>query len=239
MSTEYHREHSFGILKENPVLVHLLGLSPVLAISTTLTNGIAMAIATVFVGVCSSLCVSLLRTQINSSWRFLYFMLIIACFTTAVDILMQWTHFPIYRELGIYVPLICCNFAILINLETVAYHNDWKNSLGKAGRLSAGYCLALILLSSSRELLANGTLLEHWELLLPGASDSAAVSETEALNNLFSFVAYQPAALILLGFLVAAWNSLNTQLMSSKPAAKQSVIPAKRERVTGKVGAKT
>ncbi len=239
MSADYHREPSFDVFRNNPVFAHLLGLSPVLAISTTVTNGIAMGLATSFVLIFSTLCVSILRAQLNSRWRFLYFMLILGGLTSLVDILMQWTHFPLYRELGIYVPLICCNFAILINLETMAYHNDCKKSLVKAALLACGYLFALILLSSIRELLANGSLLENWQLLLPGSAESPTLREAKSPNSAFGFAAYQPAALIILGLLVAAWNVLSTTIIPAKFSDGTQVIPVKRERVTGKIGAKT
>ena len=98
--------------------------------------------------------------------------------------------------------------------------------------------LALMLLSAIRELLGNGTILEDWHLLLPGSIDDPLLREAATSGRLFPFTSYQPAALVLLGLLAALWNFL-IMLKPKAQAADADIEPAKRERVTGKVGAKT
>ncbi len=132
----------------NPVLVQLLGLSPVLAISTTLVNGLGLGISTALVMLLSSVTVSTLRTKINQRWRFTWYLLITASYTTVLDSLLQWFYSPLHRELGIYIPLICCNFAVLIRLEVHAINHHWRSTLKDAALTGSGFIVAIVALSS-------------------------------------------------------------------------------------------
>ena len=221
----------------NPVLVQLLGLSPLLAVSNTLVNGIGLGVATLIVLTLSCLTASLVRHYINYTWRFVWFLLITATFTTLVDSLMQWFYFSLYRELGIYVPLICCNFVILIRMETCASVSPWNVALRDAALVGAGFILVLLSLAAAREFRSYGSVLNQLSLLMPSSAVAATTSTDLAgvdSSELFTFARLQPAALILLGLAIAFKNVLDSKL-SKSPAARTKPRPARRARVTGRI----
>ncbi len=150
---------SKGLLKENPVLRQLLGMCPTLAVTTAVSNGIGMGIATTFVLVCSGVVVSLLRKIIPNSVRIPAFITVIASFVTLVMMLVKAYVPALDKALGIYLPLIVVNCIVLGRAEAFAS----KNSVGKAALdglgMGAGFTIALICMSAIRELLGAGTLL--------------------------------------------------------------------------------
>ncbi len=219
------------VWKNNLVLVQLLGLSPVLAVSSTLTYGIGLGIATFIVLVLSCLTVSLLKRQINNNWRLLWFMIIVASYTTIIEILLQLFYFPLYLRLGIYAPLICCNVAILIRLETKAFHSSWQTATGDSIKTGTSYLAALLLFSAVREILISGTLLTQWSLLLPATSASVSEELINQGSQVFEFAGTQAGALILLGLIIALINSFN----SKNDEQQENIVLVERARVTGRL----
>ncbi|WP_200158794.1 electron transport complex subunit RsxE [Allochromatium vinosum] len=148
-----------GLWEENPVFVMLLGMCPVLAVTSTTLNAIAMGLATTFVLVCSSLLVSLLRDWIPKQVRIASYIVIIATFVTIVDYAIQAISLELYAALGAFIQLIVANCVILGRAEAYAskqrLHTTLVNSLG----MGAGFTLALLALGTVREVLGNGTLL--------------------------------------------------------------------------------
>ena len=232
---EYRARKNQSLWQNNPVLVQLLGLSPVLAVSTTLVNGIGLGIATFIVMLLSCISVSLLKFQINSNWRFTWFLIIMASYTTVIDLLMQWLYFPLYKQLGIYVPLICCNIAILMRMEVRASSSHWKLAAVDAGKTGAGYFLAIILLAGLREFLGQGSLFSNWQLLIPSTLlvDTSPTSMQQ--NPGFGFVSAQPMALILLGIIVAAKNFSDGFFDRKADTQAENYTPVQRARVTGQL----
>ena len=217
----------------NPVLVQLLGLSPVLAISTTLVNGLGIGISTAAVMLLSSVTVSTLRTRINQRWRFTWYLVITASYTTVLDSLLQWFYLPLYQELGIYIPLICCNFAVLIRLEVHAINHHWRSALKDAALTGSGFIMAIVALSSLRELISTGALMANWQLLLPAYRAADVISETSSGSEVSDFASLLPAAFILLGLLIAGKNLIDNQL--KKNTAATDIEPIQRARVTGRL----
>ena len=148
-----------GLWEENPVFVMLLGMCPVLAVTSTTLNAIAMGLATTFVLVCSSLLISLLRNWIPKQVRIASYIVIIATFVTIVDYAIQAISLELYAALGAFIQLIVANCVILGRAEAYAskqrLHTTLVNSLG----MGAGFTLALLALGTVREVLGNGTLL--------------------------------------------------------------------------------
>ena len=224
------------IWRANPLLVQMLGLSPVLAVSTTAVNGIGLGLATLLVLMLSSLTTFLLRQTINDTWRFVWYLAILSSYTTAVDILMQWLYYPLYRELGLYVPLIGCNIALLVQLEKQRNEIQVITCLTGALRLGLGWVITLLLLSGLREFLANGTLLENWQLLLSASSAETGLLGTDSqIMKGFPYITLQPGALIVLGLLVAGKNWLDYRRFSGGPHETEKIQPVQRARVTGKL----
>ena len=146
-----------GLWNDNPVFVMVLGMCPVLAVSNTAINSLAMGLATMFVLVFSSLLVSLFRHFIPAQVRITTFIVIIATFVTVVDMLLE-AHFPlIHKELGAFIALIVVNCVILGRQESFASKNPVKYALADAFGISAGFVFALFCLGSIREILGNGS----------------------------------------------------------------------------------
>jgi Na+-translocating ferredoxin:NAD+ oxidoreductase subunit E len=148
-----------GIWRENPVLVHLLGLCPALAVTNTLANGIAMGLATFFVLLGSSVLVSSLRRLIPAEVRITAYILIIATFVTLVDLLLAAIVPDIHKALGAFIALIVVNCMILGRQESFSSRNTVARSALDAIGTGTGFLIALMLLSGIRELLGNGSLL--------------------------------------------------------------------------------
>lgn len=222
------------VLGNNPVLIQLLGLSPVLAVSSTITYGVGLGVATFFVCVLSCLTASLLRRYISQQWRLLWYMLILASYTTVAETLSQIYFYPLFLKLGIYLPLICCNIAILLRMETVSVHSDWLTATWDAMKAGLGFFLGLLLLAGLRELLISGTLFTNWQLLLPTGSELALAAVNSGEPRFFPFANTQAGVFLLLGMLVALIN-LISQKFNSTTDSNRDITPAKRARVTGRL----
>lgn len=147
-----------GILKENPILVLMIGLCPTLAVSSAAMNGIYMGLAATFVLVGSNLIISLIRKIVPDQIRIPIFITIIATFATIVDMVMHAYAPDMYKILGIFIPLIVVNCIILGRAEAFAYHNGVIESIGDGIGMGLGFTLILLVLGGIRELLGNGTL---------------------------------------------------------------------------------
>lgn len=148
-----------GIWEQNPVFVQSLGLCPVLAVTNTVANGIAMGLATTFVLVGSSVLVSSLKRWIPAEVRISAYILIIATFVTVVDLVMAATVPVIHATMGAFIALIVVNCIILGRQEAFASRNGVGRSVLDALGNSAGFVIALLLMSSLREVLGSGTFL--------------------------------------------------------------------------------
>lgn len=219
-----------SIWKNNPVFVQLLGLTPILAVSTSVVIGLALALITSIVFFISALIISSVRPFINESWRFLTYLVVLACITTLAELVLQIVWFQLYLDLGIYLPLICCNAILLIQLERQQELHSPVTVLTSSASVMGGFLLSMVLISSIRELLGNGSLFNNWQLLIP-ANTSLVLNESG--GDLLDFVLLQPGALLIMGLLLAAKNYLTENLFEAEiPVQPQ---PAKRARVTGKL----
>jgi Na+-translocating ferredoxin:NAD+ oxidoreductase subunit E len=148
-----------GLWEENPVFVMLLGMCPVLAVTSTTLNAIAMGLATTFVLVCSSLLISLLRHWIPKQVRIASYIVIIATFVTIVDYAIQAISLELYAALGAFIQLIVVNCVILGRAEAYASKQRLHTTLVNSFGMGVGFTLALLALGTVREILGNGTLL--------------------------------------------------------------------------------
>jgi len=155
------QEYMKGLWAENPVFRQLLGMCPTLAVTNAVINGIAMGLATSFVLILSSLVVASIKKLIPNQVRIASYIVIIATFVTIADRFMAAFFPPISKALGPYVPLIVVNCIILGRQEAFASKNSVGRSLVDAMGMSTGFILALLLLSSIRELLGAGTFLGY------------------------------------------------------------------------------
>ena len=157
-STTTSDEFLKGIWKENPVFVHVLGLCPMLAVTNSAINAIAMGLATFFVLVGSSTLVSLFRNLIPRQVRISCYIIIIATFVTVADYTLQALVPIVHKELGAFVPLIVVNCMILGRQEAFASKNNVKLAVADALGVAIGFIFALLILGGLREILGNGSL---------------------------------------------------------------------------------
>ena len=158
-----------GIWEENPVFVMLLGMCPVLAVTNSVMNALAMGLATTFVLVCSSALVSCLRHTIPKQVRIASYIIIIATFVTIVDYLIQAVSLELYKALGAFIQLIVVNCIILGRAEAYASKFPITKTIVNSLGMSVGFTIALLCLGSVRELLGSGTF---WVFLSLGIHSS-------------------------------------------------------------------
>ena len=151
------REFVKGLWKENPVFVQVLGMCPMLAVTNSAINGLAMGLATMFVLIGSSLLVSLLRSYIPKQVRISAYIIIIATFVTVVDFLLKAAVPDVHKELGAFISLIVVNCLILGRQEAFASKNPVRYALADAGGMALGFTVALLMLGGVREVLGSGS----------------------------------------------------------------------------------
>ena len=149
-----------GLWRENPVFVQVLGMCPVLAVSNTALNALAMGLATAFVLIMSNIVVSSLRSFIPKQVRIATYILIIATFVTVVDYVIQAVSLDLYKALGAFISLIVVNCLILGRAEAFASKNTVARSIMDGLGMGIGFAFALFCLGAVREILGNGTLFE-------------------------------------------------------------------------------
>lgn len=183
-----------GFIKENPIFVIMLGLCPVLAVSTSLVNAVGMGLAATFVLVLSNIVISVLRNIIPHKVRIPCFIVVIATFVTIAELFMK-AYFPeLNKSLGIFVPLIVVNCIILGRAEAFASRQSVFLSILDGLGMGFGFTLGLSLIAFIRELLGNGTI---WGLKL-----------SLAYNPLLIAI-LPPGAFLTIGFLIGVfkWKS--------------------------------
>ena len=148
-----------GILKENPLLILNIGLCSALGITTSIFNGLGMGMGMTFVLVMSELVISLFRNHIPTSIRLPVFIIIIAAFTTIVQMILQAYVPSLYDALGVFLPLIVVNCIIMGRVEAFASKNSPLDSILDGFGMGLGYTLVLVAISLIRELFGSGTLL--------------------------------------------------------------------------------
>ena len=148
-----------GLLSNNPVLVQLLGMCPMLAVTTSVSNAIGMGLAATAVLICSNLLISLLRKFIPKQVRIAAYIVIISGFVTAIELLIKAYFYELYGSLGLFIPLIVVNCIILARAEAFASRNPVLPSMVDGLSMGLGFTFALVLLGAVREVLGAGTFL--------------------------------------------------------------------------------
>ncbi|MGI6360821.1 MAG: electron transport complex subunit RsxE [Bacillota bacterium] len=146
-----------GILRENPVLIMLLGICPALAVTSTAINGLGMGITTLAVLVCSNLVISLVKNVIPDTIRIPCYVVIIAGFVSVVSLLLKAYLPELDKALGLFIPLIAVNCVVISRAEIFAGKNNPFNSILDGLGFGIGFTLALFLIGSIREILGNGS----------------------------------------------------------------------------------
>lgn len=197
-----------GLWTNNQALVALLGLCPLLAVTNNIVNAIGLGLATTFVLVASNVTISIFRKQIRKEVRIPIFVLLIASFVTIVEVLMQSYFYDLYLILGIFVPLIVTNCAILGRAEAFASKNTWGKSALDGLMMGIGFSLVLILLGAMRELIGAGTLFNQSSLLLGDLGANLEITIFDQYQGTLLAI-LPPGAFIGLGLIVAVKNYID------------------------------
>jgi len=212
---EYKKIIGNGLWKNNQALVALLGLCPLLAVTNNVVNAITLGLATTFVLVASNLSVSLFRNHIRKEVRIPIFVLLIASFVTLVDLIMQSFFYDMYLILGIFVPLIVTNCAILARAEAFASKNTWDKSVIDGLMMGVGFTLVLVLLGAMRELIGNGTLFDQADLIFGELGLNLKVILIDQYKGTL-IALLPPGAFIGLGLIVALKNLIDSRKTSAQ-----------------------
>ena len=215
---EYLKITRNGLWNNNQALVALLGLCPLLAVTNNVANAISLGIATTFVLVASNLSVSLFRNYIRKEVRIPIFVLLIASFVTLVDLLMQSFFYDMYLILGIFVPLIVTNCAILARAEAFASKHTWDKSVIDGLMMGIGFSIVLVLLGAMREILGSGTLFDQADLIFGDLGSNLKVTFFDQYQGTL-IALLPPGAFIGLGLIVALKNLIDSRQIAPQTAA--------------------
>ena len=210
-----------GLWTNNAGLVQLLGLCPLLAVSTSLINGLGLGLATTLVLVASNLTVSMIREFVRPEIRIPVFVLVIASFVTAVELAMNaWFH-ELFRVLGIFIPLIVTNCAIIGRAEAFASRQPPGLAALDGLAMGVGFTGVLVTLGAARELIGQGTLFAGAHMMF---GEGARAIELQLLDGGFLLALLPPGAFIGLGLMVALKNLIDARLQRRRSPAR--AVPA-------------
>ena len=194
MARSTFQEFTKGLWAEVPPYRLVLGLCPTLAMTTGVDNGFGMGVAVTFVLVCSNILISLLRKAIPKNVRIACYIVVIATFVIVVELLMQAYTYPLFLQMGIFIPLIVVNCILLGRAEAFASKNGIWPSLADGLGMGIGFTVSLVILASIREILGNGTF---WHVRVMPVSFEP-----------FAFLVTAPGAFVCLGLMLCLMNIL-------------------------------
>ncbi|WP_417617035.1 electron transport complex subunit E [Oceanisphaera sp.] len=227
MNEQYKDIINQGLWRNNPALVQVLGLCPVLAVTSTVTNAMGLGIATLLVLVGSNVSVSLVRQWVPNEVRIPIYVMIIASLVTCVQLLMNAYTYGLYQSLGIFIPLIVTNCVIIGRAEAFASKNSAPLAALDGLMMGLGFTAVLLVLGGLRELLGQGTLFDGAELLLGDWASSLRLDVLH-LDNGFLLAILPPGAFIGLGLMIAAKNWLDGRIAARQaPAPKVEITRAR------------
>lgn len=216
MSTSYKELTINGLWKNNPGLVQLLGLCPLMGTSNSTVNALGLGLATIFVLACSNAAVSLIRNAVTPAIRLPAFVMIIAALTTCIELLMQAYTYQLYLILGVFIPLITTNCIILGRAEAFAAKNKLVSSTYDGFIMGLGFALVLLIIGMVRELLGTGILFTNMQLLF---GSMAANWQWTVFPNYEGFLlaVLPPGAFLVLGLMIALKNQIDSYILARTP----------------------
>jgi electron transport complex protein RnfE len=228
MNSNYRRIARDGIWDNNIVFAQALALCPLLAVTGTASNGLGMGLASTAVLLSSGLLVSLFRGIITPQVRIPVFVLIIAVLVTLVDMAMNaWVH-DLHKVLGLFIPLIVTNCAILGRAESFASRNLVLPSVFDGLMMGLGFTFALVLLGAVRELLGSGTLFANANLLLGSWASFLELTLIPEYKG-FLLIVLPPGGFLVLGFLLAGKRLLDRALTERRRLLMAGNLPYKEQ----------
>lgn len=224
MSENYRTIARDGLWKNNVALVQVIGLCPLLAVTNTAVNGLGLGLATMLVLVCSNVSISLIRNLVRPEVRVPVFVLVIASFVTAVDLAMNAFLHELHLILGIFIPLIVTNCAIIARAEAFASKHKPGRAAWDGLAMGLGFALVLITLGSLREIIGKGTLFGQAHLMLGEGARWLSLTLIEDYRG-FLLAILPPGAFIGLGLLIALKNVIDNR----RRKAAEATVPVAQE----------
>lgn len=230
--TNYREIAWQGLWKNNPGLVQLLGLCPLLAVTATITNALGLGLATMLVLIGSNILVSLVRDYVPKEIRIPVFVMIIAALVTTVQLLINAYAYGLYLSLGIFLPLIVTNCIIIGRAEAFASRNNAFSAAFDGLMMGLGFTLVLTVLGATREILGQGTLFDGADQLL-GPWAKSLTMHLWQVDTPFLLAMLPPGAFIVMGLLIALKNVIDKKVKERQPqvAAEPSVTRARIPKV--------
>ena len=223
MANDYSKIIRDGLWTNNPALVQILGLCPLLAVTNSVINGLGLGLATALTLMLSNFTVSLIRNYVRSEIRIPVFVLIIASIVTAIQLAMNAYFYDLYQILGIFIPLIVTNCSIIARAEAFAARNPPLPSLVDGLMTGLGFTAVLIVLGAIREVIGHGTLLANAHLMFGEAARHLTLTVISDYRGLLLAI-LPPGAFLGLGFLIALKNVIDSR-RASRQAHAVSVEP--------------
>lgn len=207
----YSRIIRDGLWTNNPAFVQILGLCPLLAVSSNVVNGLSLGLATALTLALSNTIVSMVRHWVSDEIRIPVFVLVIACVVTAIELAMNAYLHELYKILGIFIPLIVTNCIVIARAEAFASRNTVLRASADGLFMGLGSMFALVLLGALREAIGQGTLFAHADLMFGAAAKAMTITLVEHYHG-FLLAILPPGAFIGLGLLIAIKNVIDTRL---------------------------
>ena len=216
-----------GLWHNNQALVALLGLCPLLAVTNTAVNGLGLGLATTLVLAASNSTVSLIRHLVRPEVRLPVFVLVIASFVTATELIMNAYFHELHKVLGIFIPLIVTNCTIIGRAEAFASKNSLFRSLVDGLSIGIGFTLVLLTLGGLRELIGQGTLFDQAHLMFGEAARGLTLKLGDDFHGMLVAI-LPPGAFLGLGLLIAGKNLIDKRLAqreSRQPEVEAEGLP--------------
>jgi electron transport complex protein RnfE len=234
-STSYKTITFNGLWKNNPALVQLLGLCPLLAVTGSVVNAIGMGLATIMVLTLSNLAVASIRNVVSEAVRLPAFVMIIAAAVTIIELLMQAYAYKLYQVLGIFLPLITTNCVILGRADAFASKNSLLPATVDGFMMGMGFALVLVILGAVREIIGTGMIFDNMQLLFGSTAKDWGITVFPNYPN-FLVAILPPGAFIFTGFIIAIKNVIDNSIkLKEEPKLDHEAVPDRRVRVTGHI----
>ena len=207
---DYKKIIKDGLWDNNPALIQMLGLCPLMAVTTNVINGLGLGLATLITLVASNFLVSMVRSYLRPEIRIPIYVLIIAANVTVIELLMQAYFHDLYQILGIFIPLIVTNCIIIGRAEAFASKNNIASAWLDGVMMSIGFMVVLVILGGMRELFTNGTLLDQAHLMFGEMARNWTIHFVDDYQG-FLFAALPPGAFMGLALILAFKNYIDAR----------------------------